>query len=145
MFLASLALGSEARTVVEIGVRSGISTRCFLWAMEQTGGVLYSCDVAPAPRLSSPHWEFTQCSSRDYLPPADADLGFVDGDHSFAGCLLDMRLLWDHLRPGGWLVVHDVIPWRGHSWPGVVRAVREFGWEHWVLPYGPGFAMGRKS
>jgi len=35
------------------------------------------------------------------------DLVFVDGDHTYEGCIGDMQVFGDLLKPGGWLLVHD--------------------------------------
>lgn len=35
---------------------------------------------------------------------------FIDGDHSKEGCEADFRLYEPHLRPGGLLLLHDIVP-----------------------------------
>ena len=37
------------------------------------------------------------------------DMAFIDGDHSHGGTLLDLRAVWERLRPGGLLLVHDAV------------------------------------
>ena len=73
------------------------------------------------------------------------DLMFIDGDHSYAGCLADLNNWWDGLAPGGHVVCHDC--YFGNE---VQDAVVEFlknkqvniyltpyiQSEHWHLPYG---------
>lgn len=52
------------------------------------------------------------------------DLVFIDADHSYEGCKLDIELWRPKLRPGGWLTGHDY----GHphsSGAGVKPAVDE--------------------
>ena len=51
------------------------------------------------------------------------DLVFIDGDHSYEGCALDIRLWWPKVRPGGVLSGHD---YRTDKDYGVIRAVDEF-------------------
>ena len=42
----------------------------------------------------------------------EADLIFIDGDHTYEGCLADVRrLVPNNLRPGGYLVLHDYYGW----------------------------------
>lgn len=57
------------------------------------------------------------------------DLVFLDGDHSFDGCLDDCRAWWPKIKIGGWLGGHDF----GQSDPrfrfGVDEAVRQFSTE----------------
>lgn len=38
------------------------------------------------------------------------DLAFVDGDHSFEGCLNDLQAVWPKVKHGGVILVHDCIP-----------------------------------
>ena len=49
------------------------------------------------------------------------DLIHVDGDHTYEGCMHDMKLCWPAVNPGGVMVVDDAT-----YLPGPVRAVREF-------------------
>jgi len=56
--------------------------------------------------------------SRDFI--------FVDADHSYEGCLADMRAWWPKLKPGGIFAGHD---YSTVDFPGVVRAVDEFAAE----------------
>lgn len=35
------------------------------------------------------------------------DLVFVDGDHTYAGARGDIESWWPHLKPGGYMVIHD--------------------------------------
>ncbi len=41
--------------------------------------------------------------------PGSLDYVFVDGDHTYAGALGDLRAFAPALRPGGWLVVQDCV------------------------------------
>ena len=41
---------------------------------------------------------------------ASVDLAFVDGDHSFEGCLGDLQAVWPKMAPKGVILVHDCIP-----------------------------------
>lgn len=52
----------------------------------------------------------------------DADFVLVDGNHSYAHALQDLRKWWAKLKSGGMILVHDL----SARFPGVVRAVREF-------------------
>jgi precorrin-6B methylase 2 len=60
-------------------------------------------------------------AAADELPPAD--IVFVDGDHSYATVLDDLRRYWPKLKPGGLLIGHDF----STRFPGVIDAVVE--WE----------------
>jgi hypothetical protein len=40
------------------------------------------------------------------------DLMFIDGDHSFTGCLADVeRFVNNYLKPGGYFILHDYFGW----------------------------------
>ncbi|MCK6586006.1 MAG: class I SAM-dependent methyltransferase [Polyangiaceae bacterium] len=51
--------------------------------------------------------------------PALIDLLFIDGDHSYEGCIGDIKAWLPHVRAGGWVAFHD------SGQEGVERAVRE--------------------
>lgn len=55
--------------------------------------------------------------------PWQADLVFIDADHTYEGCRDDIRLWTPHVRPGGILCGHDY----GDQFPGVKKAVDETG------------------
>lgn len=40
----------------------------------------------------------------------ELDFLFIDGDHTYEGCLLDYLLYEPHLKVGGYLVLHDIYP-----------------------------------
>jgi len=41
------------------------------------------------------------------------DLVFIDGDHSYDGCLADVKHFVPHVRPGGYFILHDYFGWYG--------------------------------
>jgi hypothetical protein len=50
------------------------------------------------------------------------DAVFVDGDHSYAGALLDLERWGRRVRDGGLILVHDAT----RRFPGVVRAIGDW-------------------
>ena len=52
----------------------------------------------------------------------ELDFVFVDGNHSYEHTSFDINEWWEHLRPGGWMAIHDY----NTKYRGVVRAVNEF-------------------
>ena len=38
---------------------------------------------------------------------SNLDFAYIDGDHSYGGCLADVERWWETVRPGGWLAGHD--------------------------------------
>jgi hypothetical protein len=51
------------------------------------------------------------------------DFVFIDGDHSYRGCSLDIALWWPKLKAGGLMSGHD---FRTDKDYGVIKAVKEF-------------------
>lgn len=52
----------------------------------------------------------------DQVTPGDledrpVDLAFIDGDHSYAGCMNDVMRFMPLVREGGYLIVHDYYGW----------------------------------
>jgi predicted O-methyltransferase YrrM len=56
--------------------------------------------------------EFIDQRSQDVKLQQEADLIFIDGDHSYEGCKEDVfqYVLWN-LRPGGYFILHDYYGW----------------------------------
>lgn len=128
-------LAQAAGSVLEVGAWFGYSTVL----MARAGALVYSID--PHTELDDT-WETFNANleefgvrervtvDRDYsskvLPRLErlgARFGaaFIDGDHSFETCSLDIRHARRLVRPGGVIACHDYTP----LWPGVVQAVRE--------------------
>lgn len=56
------------------------------------------------------------------------DLMFIDGDHSFRGCLDDvMRFVPKYLRPGGYFILHDYFGWyvNGKSCSPIMQVIQK--------------------
>ncbi|MEA2393726.1 MAG: hypothetical protein QOJ82_1617 [Solirubrobacteraceae bacterium] len=111
-------LASLARVgVVETGRLRGGST--FLLACANPRVPIFSVDISPkddeglselmARRRVGANVELVVGDSRnvDYPEVGDIDLLFVDGDHSYDGCLADLRNWYPKLVPGGHVVLHD--------------------------------------
>ena len=39
--------------------------------------------------------------------PNSIDLAFIDGDHSYEGCMADLELLYPCMKPGSFILLHD--------------------------------------
>jgi predicted O-methyltransferase YrrM len=146
----------EARLgIVEVGRFHGGST--FLLACANPDVPIWSVDVDPQDdaRLRRLFAEnrvgrnvelIVGDSQRDELPEIGTfDLLFVDGDHSYEGCLADLERLAPRLAPNGQIVLHDC-----YAESDVQRAVLDFAQStelevvrspriprrHWFTPYG---------
>lgn len=107
-------------TVLEIGVREGISTAALLLGVAHWGGHVYSVDIEDRSELYSDNpdyahmWTFIQADSKDWKRVFEGiglrdgsfsiDLLFIDGCHSYSGCISDLTTY------GPWskvIAVHD--------------------------------------
>lgn len=123
-FLKDVAKGS----VVEIGVRTGVSTSALLYGVEQHGGHLYSIDMNNCPVFDGhDQWTFIQKDSikdKDeilQLLPQEYNVLFVDGSHSYESCLSDLQTYGER---ASMILVHDVdCP---DTFPGVKQALDDY-------------------
>jgi glycosyltransferase involved in cell wall biosynthesis/predicted O-methyltransferase YrrM len=132
-FLVELIAAVQPKMVAEIGVASGGSSAAILFGLDQLpdvdgGRILISCDVNPRcyfdkdyetgqacrEMYPSPRalWqrEFTTDARklRDLLPAQSADLVFIDANHAHPMPLLDLLHVTDIVKPGSWVVLHDI-------------------------------------
>jgi predicted O-methyltransferase YrrM len=76
---------------------------------------IWSCDPVAQPegpamleRLGLLKYvNYLHCMSHDAVFPQGVDLAFIDGDHSYEGCMGDVLRVEPHMRPGGLMVLHD--------------------------------------
>lgn len=126
----------DAKTVVELGTRSGVSTIAWLYGLEQTGGHLYSVDLDGRPDIGDfDHWTFVQgddCSPDVFgQMPDQADIVFIDSSHAYKHTAAELALYRWLVRPGGVIVLHDTEneqPFEVRPQPSfpVKRAIVEF-------------------
>ncbi len=101
----------DAKHVIELGTRTGVSTIAWLYALEQTGGRLTSVDIDSMPEIGTfNHWTFIQGDDLDRhifgaLDPAD--IVFIDTSHLYEQTLRELYLYRHLVNPGGLLVCHD--------------------------------------
>jgi predicted O-methyltransferase YrrM len=120
------------RNVVELGVRTGVSTLALLEAAAAQGGSVLSVDVEPCAEARErvddaglgERWRFVQMSDLD-MPdegiPDPIDLLFVDTTHLYDHTLAELEKYGARLRAGSWVALHDYT-----SCDGVTRAVRDW-------------------
>lgn len=100
----------EAKTVIELGTRGGVSTIAWLYGLEKTDGHLWSVDIDPAPEFSHERWSFLQGNDLDpeivrQLP--DAEIVFIDTSHQYEQTLAELNVYKWKVKPGGRIVLHD--------------------------------------
>ena len=134
-------LAAKADVVVELGVRTGVSTVAWLYGLREHGR-LFSVDIASRPDLpDDPRWTFIRGDDTDpdtiAQLPARADVVFIDTSHEYRHTVRELELYRWMVRPGGVIVCHDTeieypIGRVGSPYP-VRLAVTEFcastGWQ----------------
>lgn len=116
----------EAQTVIELGVRYGVSTIAWMFGLQKTGGHLWSVDcswpvVAPnayenlldpqGPLGVCENWTFilgydTWPATLDALPK-ECDILFIDTNHVYEETLVELNLYYPRVKSGGRIYLHD--------------------------------------
>ena len=123
--------------VMEIGVRTGMSTFSFLAGVEEHGGHLYSVDIDDLSHgqrngfllgnvLNHPQWTFINADSVTEIEhiksiiPAELDLLFIDGSHLYDWVFSDLTTYGPMAKA---VMIHDT---NAHQWTDVPRAVKDY-------------------
>jgi predicted O-methyltransferase YrrM len=168
--LYSIALGSKAKKILELGVRNGDSTRPLLAATIKNGGHLTSVDINETkfnPGYSfDRYWTFVKQDALEFLKaqnPSDPyDLIFLDDWHSYDHVKKELDEIDRLVSPKTVILIHDLM--YGNTCPhyhsdltqkdgqwangGPYRAVAELSsqfWEFSTLPYNNGLTLLRKK
>jgi hypothetical protein len=135
---------AQCSHITEIGTRTGNSTTAFLAGLwgRAGGGVLHSYDRDPQnftpPALPGVVWKFHRVNTHEHgFQPEPTDLLFVDGDHTYGGVSLDLRVANIARK---WVILHDTAEaWIKDGGRGVFDGLADFlrynpQWvraEHW--------------
>lgn len=137
-----LARHQKPAIVVETGVARGLTTRVVLEALAANGhGRLFSIDLPPPldeRRLAAEtaaavtdglrgSWTLIEGSSRRRLPVLLRELGTIglfihDSRHTRRNISFELKLAWDAIQPGGFLLADDI-----HGNVAFEECVRSFG------------------
>lgn len=124
----------DAKHVIELGTRSGVSTIAWLYALEGRGR-LTSVDIDPRPDIGDyEHWTFIQgddCDSSVIAQLEPAEIVFIDTSHLYGHTLRELTIYRRLVRPGGRIVMHDTMLERPDGAPvrpryPVMTALSEF-------------------
>jgi hypothetical protein len=112
--------------IIETGVSSGASSAYLLRALDDNKkGKLVSIDLPPdnlpsgktvgwiVPDSLKSRWNLHIGDSKDFLDPVLSDIGKIDcfihdSLHTYEHMIREFRTAWRYLRPGGFLLSHDV-------------------------------------
>lgn len=118
------ALASEAITIVELGVRTGLSTTAFLCGLDRKLDIgttrLISCDVVRLPEVNElvrfanstdTSFTFLERDSRLALPmppvPSPWDVLFIDTRHIEEQLTVELSVHGEAVSQNGLIVLHD--------------------------------------
>jgi cephalosporin hydroxylase len=134
--MTAAALHYGTPTIIELGVRTGVSSALWLAAIERSGGgLLWSVDVEEphggyvSAIIGHPNWELhvsDDLAIADQAP--EADILFIDTSHSYAHTLAELVAYVPKLQPEGIVLLHDSnvehasAEDEGNPWP-VMRAI----------------------
>lgn len=171
MTFFSLVLGSESKTIVELGVRNGDSTLPLTLGAYHNDGHVYSVDINKSeyvlPKVLSDNQTFHKGDAIEFLENWDKtkpiDLVYVDDWHSYEHVKRELEILDSLVSPNTIIILHDLMygntcPFyhsdltesAGGQWShgGPYRAVAELNpqfWEFSTLPYNNGLTILRKK
>jgi len=152
-FLADRVAAAQPALVVEVGVAAGTSSAVLLYALDQlppprrlvSVDVRGTCYFDPSKAVGAAvdemyptyHTRWIQDFDSDArklrltMPIGGVDLAFIDANHHHPFPLLDVLHLAPVMRPGAWIVLHDIdLPrlypqfqshgpmWLFEMWPG---------------------------
>lgn len=101
--------------IVNIGCYKGRSLDYIYDGLDDYSKKIYCIDIKI--RKEMPSWldrRFIFIQGSSYDPniynqiKEPIEFVFIDGDHTFNGCLADLEIYWDKLISGGVMMVHDV-------------------------------------
>lgn len=168
MTIFSIALATRGKNYLELGVRSGTTTRPILEAANLNGGILRSVDICERPQIYDDDWMFFQKDAIKFLEGYEEtkqptpDFFYIDDWHSYTHVKKELEILDRIVTPNTVILLHDLMygntapyyhsdltlqdgQWEGG---GPYRAVAELNpqfWEFATLPWSHGLTILRKK
>lgn len=136
-FLHGLVRAIKPRGVLETGTYKGKATTAIARALEKNGfGVVLTVDKTPTSEVHALVGPVVRhlCESPGALDSIlrsmrePLEFAFLDSNHDFETVYGELCAVHEHLVPGGYIAVHDVL-YPGHG-DNVRRAIRTFLDEH---------------
>ena len=118
----------NAKVVVELGCRGGVSSQAFIAGVAKAGGFVTSYDIHPLKKVDGPrnttlierlgsptrvkdYWRFKIGSSlevHEEWEDGSIDVLFIDTDHTKEQIYNELNLWGKKVKPDGLIMVHDV-------------------------------------
>ncbi len=120
--LTAFVIATKAQFVVELGTRTGVSTRAFAEGIKRTGGRLLAIDIQDCRQhLEGVPCEFIQGDDMTVeLPHNVIDILFIDTSHKLDHTFAELERWVPCVREGGFILLHDM------NCDMVLEAVRNF-------------------
>lgn len=119
VLLGEVTRAKTSPTILELGTRSGISTRVFLDAAAAIGGRVYSVDIEDCSAVvNDPQWTFIQSDSTDVAKiiasapelTEGVDVLFIDSLHTRAHVEKELRAWYPFMKANSTMLLDDVDP-----------------------------------
>lgn len=107
----------EVKTVLEIGCYDGGTARGFLGI----GCAVISVDIAKREKVAwveeafPKKFKFVEMPSQEFELKKKVDALYIDGDHSYEAAKADYERFKDNVKPGGFIVFHDILDSELHA------------------------------
>jgi len=141
-YLYNFVVKNNCKVILELGVRSGVSTRTFLLGCSVTGGHLWSVDISEICVQNihfgddwdlSKYWTYTShTDDLDYEWNRSIDLLFIDTSHTYEQTLAELIKFSPYVKYGGMILLHDSLMDHINGW-GVLRAIKTFISSDWYF------------
>lgn len=170
MLLYSMVIGSNAKNIIELGVRGGDTTLPLVLGAKKTNGMVYSVDIEPTQlKLNEDLQKYNKFFLQDAIVFLDSwendkniDIVYVDDWHAYEHVKKELEILDRLVSPKTIILLHDLmygdtcpfyhadLTLKDGQWAngGVYRAVAELNsqfWEFSTLPWGNGMTILRKK
>jgi predicted O-methyltransferase YrrM len=114
--LESIIIDNNLKSVLELGVREGVSTIHFLLALKKTNGKLISIDIEPCEEAiklikefnCEDIWTFVQSDDININIFGLYDLIFIDTSHTYNHTLNELNKYSQLLKKDGFIILHDI-------------------------------------
>lgn len=133
--LYETVIGSESKTILELGVGDAYSTIALLSAVKDTRGIVWSIDkriwipgiirIQNALFVEIQKWRFILSDDIEYAKNWNlmVDVLYIDTSHQYEHTLKELELYSNYVRKGGIVLLHDTL--LTGEWDGAPARVKD--------------------
>ena len=131
----TVQLPVKEKIVVELGVRNGNSTVALLAAVNDSGGHLYSVDIAACHGVQErykdePNWTFIHGDDMEVVKRWNKSIDhlFIDTSHTVDHTLMELQEWGKWVKQGGIITLHDIYGLGGERsevWDAIEQHMKE--------------------